>query len=48
MPGHRRSTNGIASLAYVAGIHVFCSDVSQDVDGQVKPGRDEGLGEFVA
>jgi hypothetical protein len=23
MPGHSRSKNGIASLAYVPGIHVF-------------------------
>jgi len=23
MPGHSRSKNGVASLAYVPGIHVF-------------------------
>ena len=23
IPAHRRSKNGVASLAYVAGIHVF-------------------------
>ena len=24
MPGHSRSKNGVASLAYVPGIHVLC------------------------
>ena len=27
MPGHSRSKNGFASLAYVAGIHVLKSEV---------------------
>jgi hypothetical protein len=25
MPGHSRSKNGVASLAYVPGIHVFAT-----------------------
>jgi hypothetical protein len=25
MPGHSRSKNGVTSLAYVAGIHVFAA-----------------------
>jgi len=32
MPGHSRSKNGVASLAYVPGIHVFAAD-HKDVDG---------------
>jgi hypothetical protein len=39
MPGHSRSTNGVASLACVPGIHVF-SAKAKDVDGRVKPGHD--------
>jgi hypothetical protein len=27
MPGHSRSKNGVASLAYVPGIHVFAARV---------------------
>jgi hypothetical protein len=38
MPGHRRSKNGVASLAYVPGIHVLRAE---DVDGRDKPGHDE-------
>jgi hypothetical protein len=38
MPAHSRSKNGVASLAYVAGIHVFAA--KQDVDGRDKPGHD--------
>jgi hypothetical protein len=38
MPGHSRSKNGVASLAYVPGIHVFAS--TEDVDGRDKPGHD--------
>jgi len=44
MPGHSRSKNGVASLAYVPGIHVFlprAMATSQDVDGRDKPGHDE-------
>ena len=37
MPAHSRSKNGVASLAYVAGIHVFCRQV---VDGRNKSGHD--------
>jgi hypothetical protein len=38
MPAHSRSKNGVASLAYVAGIHAF---TQQDVDGRDRPGHDE-------
>jgi hypothetical protein len=38
MPGHGRSKNGVASLAYVPGIH-DCS--GKDVDGRNKSGHDE-------
>jgi hypothetical protein len=41
MPAHRRSKNGVASLAYVAGIHVFHSVVKEGVDGRNKSGHDE-------
>jgi hypothetical protein len=40
MPAHSRSKNGVASLADVAGIHVFRPD-KQNVDGRDKPGRDD-------
>jgi len=40
MPAHSRSKNGVASLAYVAGIHV-CKPRSKDVDGRNKSGHDE-------
>jgi hypothetical protein len=40
MPGHSRSKNGVASLAYVPGIHVFLECRKQDVDGRDKPGHD--------
>jgi hypothetical protein len=40
MPGHSRSKNGVASLAYVPGIHVFGAVCVQDVDGRDKPGHD--------
>jgi hypothetical protein len=44
VPGHSRSKNGVASLAYVPGIHVF-QDNSQDVDGRARPGHVElGMG----
>ena len=42
MPGHSRSKDGIASLAYVPGIHAFCAS-KQDVDGRDKPGHDAFL-----
>jgi hypothetical protein len=38
MPGHSRSKNGVASLAYVPGIDVLAS--KQDLDGLDKPGHD--------
>ena len=42
MPGHSRSKNGVASLAYVPGIHVFMAGAhSQGVDGRDKPGHDD-------
>jgi hypothetical protein len=43
MPAHSRPKDGVASLAYVAGIHVLlASDASSktDVDGRDKPGHD--------
>ena len=40
MPAHSRSKNGVASLAYVAGIHVFLYSKKQDVDGRHKAGHD--------
>jgi hypothetical protein len=36
MPAHSRSQNGVASLAYVAGIHVFLLHKQQDMDGRNK------------
>jgi hypothetical protein len=39
MPAHSRSKNGVASLAYVAGIHVFSAE-EEDVDGRNKSGHD--------
>ncbi len=41
MPAHSRSKNGVASLAYVAGIHVLLRRC-KDVDGRDKPGHDSG------
>jgi hypothetical protein len=40
MPAHSRSKDGVASLAYVAGIHVLAT--KQGVDGRDKPGHDGG------
>jgi len=34
MPGHSRSKNGVASLAYVPGIHVLLGCETKDVDGR--------------
>ena len=42
MPGRSRSKNGVASLAYVPGIHVFAA-AAKVVDGRDKPGHDEFL-----
>ena len=42
MPGLGRSKNGVASLAYVPGIHVLAAlAAGQDVDGRDEPGHDE-------
>jgi hypothetical protein len=41
MPAHSRSKNGVASRAYVAGIHVLRRCDKEDVDGRDKPGHDE-------
>ncbi len=41
MPGHSRLKDGVASLAYVPGIHVFMAQRKQDVDGRDKPGHDD-------
>ncbi len=38
MAGHSRSKNGVASLAYVPGIHVLIY-AGKDVDGRDKPGH---------
>jgi hypothetical protein len=38
MLGHSRLKDGVASLAYVPGIHALLS--CQDVDGRDKPGHD--------
>ena len=43
MPAHSRSKNGVASLAYVAGIHVLRRIHKQGVDGRDKPGHDGKL-----
>jgi hypothetical protein len=41
MPGLSRSQNGVASLAYVPGIHVFfIRQAQKGVDGRDKPGHD--------
>jgi hypothetical protein len=41
MPAHSRSKNGVASLAYVAGIHVLMRQQKKGVDGRDEPGHDE-------
>jgi hypothetical protein len=41
MPGHSRSKNGVASLAYVAGHpRLYSLTAKKDVDGRDKPGHD--------
>ena len=40
MPGHSRSKNGVASLAYVPGIHDL-PRMKKDVDGRNKSGHDD-------
>jgi hypothetical protein len=41
MPAHSRSQNGVALLAYAAGIHVCPTHKVKDADGRDKPGHDE-------
>jgi hypothetical protein len=36
-----RSKNGVASLAYVAGIRALATHASKDMDGRDKPGHNE-------
>ena len=43
MPAHSRPRDGVASLAYVADIHVFLYAESKDVDARHKAGHDECL-----
>jgi hypothetical protein len=40
MLAHSRTNDGVAKLAYVAGIHAFLGS-KQGVDGRDKPGHDE-------
>jgi hypothetical protein len=40
MPAHSRPKDGVATLAYVTGIHALLCD-KEGVDGRVKPGHDE-------
>jgi hypothetical protein len=42
MPAHSHPKDGVASLAYVAGIHVLIPIKTKDVDGRDKPGHDDG------
>jgi hypothetical protein len=44
MPAHSRLKDGVASLAYVAGIHVLMLRQHKDVDGRNKSGHDELIG----
>jgi hypothetical protein len=39
MPARGRSKNGVASLAYVAGIHVLSGVEPKDVDGRNKSAK---------
>jgi hypothetical protein len=41
MPAHSRSKNGVASLAYVAGIHAFSASFNEEADGRSKAGHNE-------
>jgi hypothetical protein len=43
MPGHSRSKNGVASLAYARASTSFLWRAFIDVDGRDKPGHDEKL-----
>jgi hypothetical protein len=40
MPGHSRPQDGVATLAYVPGIHALLES-QKGVDGRDKPGHDE-------
>jgi hypothetical protein len=41
MPGHSRSKNGVASLAYVPGIYAFAALPAKGRGWRDKPGHDE-------
>jgi len=41
MPGQSRPKDGVASLAYVPGIHDYERTGIKDVDGRDKPGHDD-------
>ena len=43
MPGHSRSKDGVALLAYVPGIHIFLLNGFRGVDGRDKPGHDDNV-----
>jgi hypothetical protein len=45
MAGHRRSKNGVVSLAYVPAIRVLRVEMKEDVDARHKAGHDEGRDE---
>ena len=40
MPGHSRSKNGVASLAYDPAFHVLLAAFKKDVDARHKAGHD--------
>jgi len=50
MPGHSRSKNGVASLAYVPGIHVFRAfeQERRGWPGQARPWRKNNSGSGAA
>jgi hypothetical protein len=41
MPGRSRPKDGVASAAYVPGIHVLLHYANKGVDGRDKPGHDD-------
>jgi hypothetical protein len=47
MPAHSRSKNGVASLAYVAGIHVLDPSRTKDLDGRNESGDDAPEQSFI-
>jgi hypothetical protein len=42
MPGHSRSKNGVASLAYAPGTHVLAALPQRKGHGRDEPGHDGG------